>query len=85
MDFNDDPVLAEQEQMMMEKLKGKKNKTAKVHRDGQKFDSANHEKEKQEMAKQNRWSLTLTFISILIYPHFLALCRLSLSAPNNDN
>lgn len=54
MDFNDDPVLAEQEQMMMEKLKGKKNKTAKVHRDGQKFDSANHEKEKQEMAKQNR-------------------------------
>lgn len=52
MDFNDDPVLAEQEQQLMEKMNGKKAKTAKVQREGQKFDSGKHEKEKQEMAKE---------------------------------
>lgn len=51
MDFEDDPVIAEQAKMMEIKPKGKK---AKVQREGQKFDSANHEKEKQEMAKQNK-------------------------------
>lgn len=62
MDFNDDPVLAEQEQQLMEKMNGKKAKTAKVQREGQKFDSGKHEKEKQkekqemakEMTKENR-------------------------------
>lgn len=59
MDFEDDPVIAEQAKMM--EIKPKANKKAKVQRDGQKFDSANHEKEKQEMAKTHKW-LTISFI-----------------------
>lgn len=44
MNYEDDPIIAEQAKLMEGKAKVKK---AKVQREGKKFDSANHEKEKQ--------------------------------------
>lgn len=50
MDFEDDPIIAEQASLAAMKPKIKEKK-AKVQREGQKFDSANHEKEKQTATK----------------------------------
>jgi len=44
MDYENDPIIAEQAKLMEGKAKIKK---AKVQREGKKFDSANHEKERQ--------------------------------------
>lgn len=50
-EYEDDDVIAEQAKIM--EMKGSKGKKAKVHREGEKFDSANYEKEKQ-MAQQKK-------------------------------
>lgn len=44
MDYEDDPIIAAQAKLLEGKCKTKK---AKVQREGKKFDSANHEKERQ--------------------------------------
>lgn len=49
-DYEDDPVIAEQAKILEAKNKDKKKK---VQRDGKKFDSANYEKEKQ-LAEKNK-------------------------------
>lgn len=49
MDYENDPIIAAQAQLLEGKMKVKK---AKVQREGKKFDSANHEREKQ-LSKQN--------------------------------
>lgn len=51
-EYDDDEVIAEQARIMEMKGKGKK---AKVHREGEKFDSANYEKEKQTAQQKKHW------------------------------
>jgi D-arabinose 5-phosphate isomerase GutQ len=45
MEYEDDPIIAEQYKLIEKKVKEKK---AKVMREGQKFDSANHEIQRQK-------------------------------------
>lgn len=49
-EYDEDPIIAEQAKIM--ELKNKERK-AKVHREGEKFDSANYEREKQ-LAKKSK-------------------------------